>query len=340
MSKKGDSEGSPFLFCVIMAKTETTKKTCPIKPWKNRDETLVFNEDQSIFDLVPDMPDVVKLMPQNHMMAATRLRLGNEQRGEIEQVYPQREIGVWTQSLKFGVNGPNGFSKVCAFTSVNQDGPVPLELIFNGDVAGGACYLYKSRPEDVVKYFAVMVDPFNADNVLTKQSTEDIEYNPPPNGITAYYVVDEQKLVDEKAKLLQQADNVRIQLSQLAESLDDYYALCQTVDERNVYNGPKNFSAMRVFLNSYVDAQPDKVMSAIKSLDVSRVVRAVTAALDSGFIRKNKSDDGFEFKDGTGILGYDKGISDEQKLKELAKTLMKDSYAAMKQKILSGATSI
>mgnify|MGYP006278278323 CR=1 FL=1 len=266
---------------------EKSVKAPGLPVFKVENTNIVYNDCPHLFEKVPAMQDEEKFRIGESHWVPVRVRDGGKEDGTPFFV---KSIGTFNITLSYTVLDPDTSAayKVCAFTTTQDGRPVPIRKVFHGD-ENGMISLYKSNVEDQMAWYALMLAPFNKNNVLGVNNHNgkpfDVEY------------VNETAIINARASMIEQRRAAERALEQITD-IEVLYALSQQLNPVAPYTGTKAMQPLVVYLDAFIQNSPGKVIEAIQDLGALKIRQQIDDAITMGLIVSDKQGLGWYFTKG------------------------------------------
>lgn len=308
------------------------KPRLPYLEFKGKNGTSIYNDlPDEIWERIPPMKEVERFKLAHRHYVPVQQRVGNEKEGIRETTSGVYVSGEWSFDAKF--NATWNFkttdsdgneitrlvsSKVCAFETTNDDGPVALTINISGRETNGFLRLERSNPVDVLIYLFLRLAPQVENNLLGvpnhHEAPYDIEY------------VDDDAAQMARVKMYQVQEEARKSFDEIKEDTTLLYALANSMSQNAPYVGPKTQIHMLDYMLPWLNNHPDLVLKQIQNLDNITLDVDIKDGIDRGIILNDTAAKGFIFPDKTdaskGIVNYLDSDSADAQIKILKKHLM------------------
>jgi hypothetical protein len=272
--RKGGSN-APFL-CILQPNKKILMKeneNVGLPVYKVSDSEI-YNNCPQLFKKVPPMQEEEKFRVGQSWWVPVRVRDGGKEDGTPFYV---KSIGTFSIKLGYTLldrESGNAY-KICAFINTQEGRPVAIRKVFFGD-ENGMITLYKNNVEDQLAWYALMLAPFNKDNVLGLDN----------NG-SPYLVeyVNEAAMINARASMIEQRRSAERALEQITD-VEVLYALSQQLNPVAPYTGTKALQPLIVYLDAFVQNDPNKVVEAIQDLDALKIRQQIDDAITMGIMTR------------------------------------------------------
>ncbi len=311
-----------YVFCNQIKKNRMKENENVGLPVYQVSDSEIYNDCPQLFKKVPAMQDEEKFKVGESWWVPVRVRDGGKEDGTA---YYIKTVGTFSVKLGYTIldKETNKAYKICAYVSTQENRPVALKKIFFGD-ENGMITLYKNNVEDQMAWYALMLAPFNRDNVLGLDNNGSpylIEY------------VNEAAMINARASLIEQRRAAERALEQITD-VDVLFALSQQLNPVAPYNGTKALQPLIVYLDGFIQSDPNKVVDAIQDLDAIKIRQNIDDAITMGIIINDKPGYGWYFTKGKtgnkGIVNYAEGTDEKSQKQTLVNYLLGSKGAADK----------
>ena len=305
-----------------MAKEKESAKEGVGLPVHKVSDSEIYNNCPHLFEKVPQMGNEEKFrIGQSHWIPV-RVRDGGKEDGTP---YHIKSIGTFNVKLAYTLlDSDTGQAyKICAFTAVQDGKPVAIRKVFDGD-ANGVITLYKSNLEDQLAWVALMLAPFNRDNVLGLNNNGNpflVEY------------VNEAAIINARVSMIEQRRAAERALEEIND-VEVLYALSQHLNPNAPYTGTKALQPLIVYLDGFIQNNPNRVIEAIQDLEAVKIRQQIDEAITMGLIINDKPGLGWYFTKGKsgnkGIVNYAEDTDEKSQKLTLVNFLLGGKGAADK----------
>jgi len=278
-------------------------------------ESEIYNNCPHLFKKVPEMGEVEKFRIAESHWIPVRIREGGKEDGSP---FYAKSVGLFNVTFAYNLldNESGNVYKIAAFTAVSNNQPVPLRRTLDGD-ENGMLTLFKSNLEDRLIWYAIMLAPFNKHNVLGMPNINGLPYN--------IEYINEAAIINARASLIEQRRAAERALEQIND-LDVLFALSQQINPNAPYSGTKAMQPLIVYLDGFIQNNPNKVIEAIQDLDAVKIRQNIDDAITMGIIINDKPGFGWYFTKGKagnkGIVNYAEGTDDKSQKQTLVNYLL------------------
>lgn len=278
-------------------------------------DSEIYNNCPNLFKRVPEMGDVEKFRIAETHWIPVRIREGGKDDGTA---FYSKSVGLFNVTFSYSLldNETGNVYKIIAYTATGNGRPIALRRTLDGD-ENGILTLFKSSLEDRLIWYAIMLAPFNRDNVLGLPNNHgrpyDIEY------------INESAMINAKASLIEQRRSAERALEQIND-VDVLFALSQQLNPTAPYTGTKALQPLIVYLDAFIQNNPNKVIEAIQDLDALKIRQQIDDAITMGIIINDKPGLGWYFTKGKtgnkGIVNYAEDTDDKSQKQTLINYLL------------------
>lgn len=278
-------------------------------------DSEIYNNCPHLFKKVPEMGEVEKFRISDTHWIPVRIRDGGKEDGTP---FYAKSVGLFNLTFAYTLldDETSNVYKIVAYTQVSNNRPVALRRTLDGD-ENGMLTLFKSNLEDRMIWYAIMLAPFNRDNVLGAPNINGLPYN--------IDYINESAMINAKASLIEQRRSAERALEQIND-VDVLYALSQQLNPNAPYTGTKAMQPLVVYLDAFIQNSPNKVIEAIQDLDALKIRQQIDDAITMGIIINDKSGLGWYFTKGKngnkGIVNYAEDTDDKSQKQTLINYLL------------------